>query len=85
MPIDWSITHNFDGLEKISDLIEALHSGACLRGVMKIHEYKVPEQEQIQVLKTVKHHGGYLKTVKHWSESCHCFMTFNMWLPEDEV
>jgi len=30
-------------------------------------------------------HGGYLKTVKHWSECNQCYMTFNLFLPEDEV
>jgi Zn-dependent alcohol dehydrogenase len=39
LPIDKFITHNFDGLDKIEDLIHALHGGDCLRGVLKIGEY----------------------------------------------
>ena len=39
LPIDKFITHNFEGLDKIEDLIHALHSGDCLRGVLKIGAY----------------------------------------------
>ena len=36
MPVDKYITHTFEGLEKIQDLVDALKSGNCLRGVLKI-------------------------------------------------
>lgn len=35
IPIDQYITHNFDGVEKTNDAIHALHSGTCLRAVVK--------------------------------------------------
>lgn len=42
LPIDDFITHEFDGIEKVQDLVDALHSGKCLRGVLKIANYDVP-------------------------------------------
>jgi len=39
LPIYKYITHNFDGLDKIEDLIHALHGGDCLRGVLRIGDY----------------------------------------------
>lgn len=35
LPIDHFITHNFDGIEKTNELIETMHSGLCLRGVVR--------------------------------------------------
>ncbi|CAN0230418.1 unnamed protein product, partial [Laminaria digitata] len=35
LPIDHYITHNFDGVEKTNEAIEALHQGSCLRAVVK--------------------------------------------------
>lgn len=35
LPIDHFITHNFQGVEHISDAIEAMHDGKCLRAVVK--------------------------------------------------
>lgn len=35
LPIDHFITHNFDGVAKTNEAIEALHSGECLRAVVK--------------------------------------------------
>eukprot|EP00457_Paulinella_chromatophora_P008760 gb/GEZN01008805.1/.p1 GENE.gb/GEZN01008805.1/~~gb/GEZN01008805.1/.p1 ORF type:complete len:421 (+),score=19.10 gb/GEZN01008805.1/:73-1263(+) len=34
LPIDHFITHNFQGVGKINEAIEALHSGKCLRAVV---------------------------------------------------
>jgi len=50
LPIDKYITHNFDGLDKIEDLIHALHGGDCLRGVLKINDYSVPEKPKIELI-----------------------------------
>jgi S-(hydroxymethyl)glutathione dehydrogenase/alcohol dehydrogenase len=36
LPLEKFITDKFDGLEKIQDLIDALHGGSCLRGVLNI-------------------------------------------------
>ena len=85
MPIDKFITHNFEGLDKIQDLMDALHSGLCLRGVLRIADYPVPNPENIQVISNKKHFGGYLKVIKHWSTACNCFMTFSLFVPEDDV
>lgn len=35
LPIDHFITHVFEGVEKTNDAIDALHSGGCLRAVVK--------------------------------------------------
>jgi S-(hydroxymethyl)glutathione dehydrogenase / alcohol dehydrogenase len=35
LPIDQYITHVFDGVDKTNDAIEALHSGNCLRAVVR--------------------------------------------------
>lgn len=35
LPIDHFITHTFDGVGKTNEAIEALHSGKCLRAVVK--------------------------------------------------
>lgn len=35
LPIDHFITHQFEGVEKTNDAIDALHSGSCLRAVVK--------------------------------------------------
>ena len=34
LPIDAYITHNFDGVDKTHDAIDALHGGNCLRAVV---------------------------------------------------
>ena len=36
MPIDDYITHTYDTLEDVNRSIDALHSGNCLRAVVKI-------------------------------------------------
>lgn len=35
LPIEHFVTHEFDGVEKTNDAIEALHGGECLRAVVK--------------------------------------------------
>jgi S-(hydroxymethyl)glutathione dehydrogenase/alcohol dehydrogenase len=35
LPIEHFITHNFEGIDQINTAIEAMHSGACLRAVVK--------------------------------------------------
>ena len=37
-PIDDFITHNFSSLEEVNKSIEVLHSGDCLRAVIKISD-----------------------------------------------
>lgn len=35
LPVDHFITHEFKGLEQTNEAIHALHSGSCLRAVVK--------------------------------------------------
>ncbi len=35
LPIDHYVTHQFDGIEKISDAMHAMESGTCLRAVVR--------------------------------------------------
>ena len=39
--IDDFVTHTFNGLENVNKSIEALHSGDCLRAVVKINNFKL--------------------------------------------
>ena len=36
LSLDNYVTHEFDGLEDVNKSIDALHSGKCLRAVVKI-------------------------------------------------
>jgi len=85
MPIKKYITHEFEGLAKVQELIDTLHGGDCLRGVLHISDYQVPKAMAIRITNQVKLHGGALKTVQHWSEVNQCDMTFNIYLPEDNI
>ena len=64
------VTHNIDGLVNVNQSIEALHSGDCLRAVVKINEFKLecPPLNFNQV-ESVKVFGGELKRIKHMSNS----------------
>ena len=85
-PIKDYITHNFTGLEKVQELLDALHSGDCLRGVLRISDWDVPSADNIpKVIKSSKLFGGVLKTVQHFSQANQCVMTFSIFLPEDDV
>ena len=39
LPIGKYVTHEFDGLDKINDLVSVMHEGACLRGIININEF----------------------------------------------
>ena len=38
LPLSKYVTHDFDGLEKVNELVNVMHGGECLRGVVKINE-----------------------------------------------
>ena len=76
------ITHTFDGLDGVNKSVEALHSGQCLRAVLKIAENDLPLAKLPTLKGSVKVEGGYLKQFSHWSEACQCDMTFSIFLPE---
>ena len=84
MPIHKYCTHSFEGLGKVNDLVHQLHSGDCLRGVLRIQgDYQMPTAPAITVVSTVKFCGGYLKKIKHRSACNDCDMHFYIFLPED--
>ena len=39
LPLDKYVTHEFEGLDKVNDLVHTMHEGSCLRGVVKINEF----------------------------------------------
>ena len=62
LPIDDFVTHNIDGIENVNESIEALHSGDCLRAVVKINKLD-SESKSLDFKQTsnVKVHGGSVK------------------------
>jgi len=62
-----------------------LKSGDCLRGVLHIGKYEQPDQLKIKVLSSSKTFGGVIKKVQHWSNVNQCDMTFQIFLPADDV
>lgn len=86
LPIKQYVTHTLDGLDKVGEVVDLMHSGNCLRGVIKITpEPEVGEVDQIKVVSTQKFFGGFLKKVVHQSKVTNCEMTFYIFLPEDEI
>ena len=84
LPIDDYVTHTFKGIENVNKSIDALHSGDCLRAVVEISDFKLAsEPPKFAQVENVKVHGGYLKKVKHYSESNKCDMTFSIFIPEN--
>ena len=83
--IDDFITHNFDSLDDVNKSIDALHSGDCLRAVVKISQVPQIEQTKIRITNSIKYFGGSLKTVKHWSKVNNSEMTFQIYLPDETV
>ena len=41
--IDKFITHEYKGIENVQKLIEDLHSGDCLRGVVQMFDMKLAQ------------------------------------------
>ena len=81
--IDKFVTHTFQGLEKVNESIEALHSGDCLRAVVQINDFQLASEGlKFRQTSNTKVHGGYLKQIKHQSTSNHCEMTFSIFIPE---
>lgn len=39
LPVDTYVTHKMQGLEKVNEAVDALHSGECLRAIVKISDY----------------------------------------------
>ena len=69
LPLEKFLTHSFDGLDKVNDLVHTMHEGKCLRGVVNINELATAaDLYKVRIVDTVKSAGGYIKTVQHWSE-----------------
>lgn len=39
LPIDKYLTHEFEGLDKVNDMVKTMHEGSCLRAVVNINEW----------------------------------------------
>ena len=62
MPIEKFVTHTIHGLKNVNQSIEALHSGDCLRAVVKINELKLArEAPTFTQTSSNKVKGGSLK------------------------
>jgi len=84
MPVDGYITHKLQGLEKVNEAIEALHSGSCLRAVIHIGDSGLPKAKLPKLKGNVRVENGYMKQLSHWSETCQCEMTFSVFLPDSQ-
>ena len=49
LPISNYVTTTYDGLEKVNELVDLMHTGKCLRGVVKITEE--PESSEVDEIK----------------------------------
>lgn len=82
LPIADYVTNEYSGIDNVNETVDALHGGECLRAVLHINEVQLKSQgvnfEQSQSVKVA---GGYLKRVKHRSESNDCDMTFSIFIP----
>jgi len=85
MDLDPYITHTFQGLDKVNESIEALHSGTCLRAVVHIGQSEMAQQALPKLKGNVRFEGGWMKQLSHWSEACQCEMTFSVFLPDEKT
>jgi hypothetical protein len=83
--IDPFITHTFETLDDVNKSIDVLHSGACLRAVVKISPHLNESVSSVKVLSSQKYFGGVLKTVSHWSNVNNCEMKFMIYLPDETI
>jgi len=82
LDIDPYVTHTFQGLDRVNDAIEALHSGDCLRAIVHIADSPFQVAKAPTLKGNVKVEGGKLQQLSHWSDACQCEMTFSIFLPE---
>jgi len=85
MPVDGYITHKLQGLEKVNEAIDALHSGSCLRAVVHISDSGLPMAKLPKLKGNVRVENGYMKQLSHWSDTCQCEMTFSVFLPDSQT
>lgn len=84
MELSSYITHKYQGLSNVNKAIEALHDGNCLRAVVHIGEHNSKPLQGITLKGNNKVHGGFMKQLSHWSESCQCEMTFSVFVPDQQ-
>lgn len=82
--IDDFVTHTFESLDDVNKSIETLHSGNCLRAIVKIAKFD-HQPSTVKVLSSQKYCGGVLKTVSHWSNVNNCEMKFMIFLPNETI
>lgn len=70
LPVDTYVTHKMQGLEKVNEAIDALHSGDCLRAVVKIGDYKLKHAyAAFKQIEATRCFNGELRRVQHWSHA----------------
>lgn len=62
-----------------------LHSGDCLRAVVKISAPPEVKKDKIKITSSVTVEDGRLYTVSHWSDAVDGFMNFNLYLPDIHI
>lgn len=83
--LDDYVSHKYEGLEKVNESIDALHKGDCIRAVVQISARPAPTSTlplKVNVYESHRCHGGYVRRVRHWSESNQCEMAFSIYIPE---
>jgi len=80
--IDDFVTHTIDGIANVNESIDALHTGDCLRAIVKINSYNLAKSAmKVETIENVKCQGGMIKRIKHDSTCNNCTMTFSIFLP----
>lgn len=83
LTVDPFITHNFTGLQKVNESIDALHSGKCLRAVVHISEDKPANLNwKFHLVSKNRMFNGYMMRFKHWSQACQSEMHFSVFYPD---
>ncbi len=80
--IDPYISHVFKGIDTVNQSIDALHSGECIRAVVVISDRESKETPKVSIKENIRHHGGYVKRVRHWSDCNQCYMNFSIYIPD---
>ena len=67
-PITQYVTHELEGLEKVNESIDILHSGQSLRAIIKISPPPVQASDpKLKVISSIKLFGGLYQVISHWS------------------
>lgn len=83
LPCEKYVTHKMHGLEKVNEAIDALHSGECLRAVVKIGDYKLKQSyAEFTQIESTRCFNGEVRRIKHWSHQNQCEMTFSVYVPD---